>query len=63
MYKLSNLVALNPEDKIIAGLKVAGHTGTRLFELDGYGHGMTKPAFPLLLREVERIAKLKLQSR
>ncbi len=36
-------------------MKVVGHEDTRIFELDGYGHGMTGPAFPLLLREVRRI--------
>ncbi len=40
-------------------MKVVGHKDTRLFELDGYGHGMADPAFPLLLREVKRIAKKK----
>jgi acetyl esterase/lipase len=38
-------------------MKIAGHQYTRLFELDGYGHGMTEPAFPLLLNEVQRIMK------
>ncbi len=38
---------------------VAGHQQTRLLELDGYGHSMTQPAFPLLLKEVKRIEKLK----
>lgn len=38
-------------------MKLVGHTETRLFELDGYDHGMTAPAFPLLLNEVERIRK------
>ena len=38
-------------------MKVAGHTKTQLFELDGYDHGMTYPAFPLLLKEMERIVK------
>ncbi|QSB26220.1 alpha/beta hydrolase [Flavobacterium sp. CLA17] len=38
-------------------MKVAGHKQTQLFELDGYGHGMTEPAFPLLLNEVNRIIK------
>lgn len=46
-------------------MKVAGHKDTRLYELDGYGHGMTEPAFPLLLKEVQRItdekSKTKLQ--
>ncbi|MEM9329557.1 MAG: alpha/beta hydrolase [Bacteroidota bacterium] len=40
-------------------MKLAGHQDTRIFELDGYGHGMTAPAFPLLLREVKRVMKLK----
>ncbi len=38
-------------------MKVAGHTQTRLMELDGYGHGMTYPAYPLLINEVNRIVK------
>lgn len=33
-------------------MKIVGHKDTRLFELDGYGHGMTEPAFPLLVKEV-----------
>ena len=40
-------------------MKVAGHPDTRLYEMDGYGHSMTAPAFPLLLKEVERIVELK----
>ena len=40
-------------------MKVVGHKETRLYELDGYGHGMTEPAFPLLLNEVQRIIKEK----
>ncbi|MGQ1890728.1 alpha/beta hydrolase [Thermophagus sp. OGC60D27] len=40
-------------------MKVVGHTQTRLYELDGYGHGMTEPAFPLLLKEVARITQEK----
>ncbi len=42
-------------------MKVAGHQQTRIFELDGYGHGMTHPAFPLLINEVWRIVKSKNQ--
>jgi acetyl esterase/lipase len=38
-------------------MKVAGHKETRLLELDGYGHGMAEPAYPLLLNEVKRIVK------
>jgi len=40
-------------------MKVVGHPDTRLLEMDGYGHNMTAPAFPLLVREVRRIVKQK----
>ncbi len=40
-------------------MKIVGHKDTKLYELDGYGHGMTEPAFPLLIKEVNRIVKLK----
>ncbi|MDR6761763.1 acetyl esterase/lipase [Flavobacterium sp. 2755] len=40
-------------------MKLVGHTQTKLYELDGYGHGMTEPGFPLLLNEVNRILKEK----
>jgi acetyl esterase/lipase len=40
-------------------MKVAGHKDTRIMELDGYGHAMTEPAFPLLLKEVQRVLKSK----
>jgi len=40
-------------------MKVSGHKDTKLLELDGYNHGMTEPAFPLLLNEVRRILDLK----
>ena len=36
-------------------MKIAGHTKTKLYELDGYDHGMTEPAFPLLIKEVRNI--------
>ena len=38
-------------------MKLIGHTQTKLYELDGYGHGMTEPGFPLLVNEVNRILK------
>jgi acetyl esterase/lipase len=38
-------------------MKIAGHTKTKLFELEGYDHGMTEPAFPLLVKQVKRIIK------
>jgi acetyl esterase/lipase len=40
-------------------MKIAGHQNTKLYELDGFGHNMTEPAFPLLLNEVRRITKEK----
>ncbi|MBS2213467.1 alpha/beta hydrolase [Carboxylicivirga mesophila] len=40
-------------------MKVVGHPSIRLLELQGYDHGMTEPAFPLLLKEVDRITKQK----
>lgn len=41
-------------------MKVAGHQQTVLYELDGYNHvEMAQPAFPLLVKEVQRITKLK----
>ena len=41
-------------------MKVAGHKATTLYELQGYGHGMTEPAFPILIRHVEKFTKEKL---
>ena len=42
-------------------MKLVGHKETILYEFDGYGHGMTEPAFPLVIRHVniitERIRK------
>ena len=40
-------------------IKVAGHQDVTLFEIDGYGHGMTDPAHPLLLKFVQRIRSKK----
>jgi len=38
-------------------MKVVGHTNTELYELQGFDHGgMPEPAYPLLLRFVQRIA-------
>lgn len=34
-------------------MKLVGHKDTKLYELEGYGHGMTEPAFPLLIKEVK----------
>jgi acetyl esterase/lipase len=39
-------------------MKVVGHPDTRLYEMDGYGHNMLTPAFPLLIKEVNRIVKM-----
>jgi acetyl esterase/lipase len=38
-------------------MKIVGHKHTVLYELDGYGHGMTAPAFPLLVRFVHTTTK------
>ncbi|MBE8723166.1 alpha/beta hydrolase [Sphingobacterium pedocola] len=38
-------------------LELVGHTNVKLFELDGYDHGMTYPAYPLLLKELENWTK------
>ncbi len=35
-------------------LQLVGHPDVELFELDGYDHGMTYPAFPLLLKKIDR---------
>jgi len=40
-------------------MRVVGHPDTRLYEMDGYGHSMLVPAYPLLISEVERIVSLK----
>lgn len=40
-------------------MKIAGNKQTRLYELQGYSHMMTEPAFPLLLSEVHRIIEEK----
>ncbi len=41
-------------------MKLAGHNKLLLYELQGFDHGgMAEPAFPLLLKEVKRIEKLK----
>lgn len=38
---------------------LAGHKQTKLYELEGYDHNMLEPAFPLLVKEVQNILKLK----
>lgn len=43
-------------------MKVAGHKDTRLYELEGYGHSMTAPAFPLLLEEIHRVVAVREKS-
>ncbi|SOD15340.1 alpha/beta hydrolase [Pedobacter xixiisoli] len=39
-------------------LKETGHKDVKLLEIQGYGHDMDKPAYRLLLSEIERINKL-----
>ena len=38
-------------------MKVSGHKTTQLFELDGYGHGMTEGGMPLLIEFVRKREK------
>ncbi|WP_348825296.1 alpha/beta hydrolase [Flavobacterium aestuarii] len=40
-------------------MKIAGHKETTLYELQGFGHNMTEPAFPLAVKEIQRITALK----
>ncbi|PWA09287.1 alpha/beta hydrolase [Flavobacterium laiguense] len=40
-------------------MKIAGHKKTTLYELQGFGHDMTEPAFPLVIKEIQRITALK----
>jgi len=38
-------------------MKLSGHQKTKLYELGGYDHGMTEPAFPLMIKEILKIAE------
>lgn len=38
-------------------MKLAGHKRTSIIELGGYGHNMTYPAFPLLIKEINQRTK------
>lgn len=40
-------------------MKISGHKQTTLYELQGFGHNMTEPAFPLVVKEIQRITALK----
>lgn len=40
-------------------MKLNGQKDIRLFEIDGYGHNMADPAYPLLLNEVKRVVEMK----
>jgi len=40
-------------------MKIAGHKQTTLYELQGFGHNMTEPAFPLVVKEIKRIVDFK----
>ncbi len=39
-------------------MKISGHTKTKLYKLDGYDHGILEAAFPLLIKEVNRLLKM-----
>lgn len=38
-------------------MRVAGHQDTRIMELDGYGHAPKEAAYPLILKEIQRVEK------
>ncbi|MDA0751226.1 MAG: alpha/beta hydrolase [Verrucomicrobia bacterium] len=40
-------------------MKVAGHKKTILYELQGYGHNMTDPAYPILIRQIKTLSQNK----
>lgn len=40
-------------------MKVAGHKQTILYELQGYGHNMTEPASPILIRQIKTLSQNK----
>ena len=40
-------------------MKMTGHQQTKLIELQGYGHDMTYPAFPLLIKEIQQVLQFK----
>lgn len=40
-------------------MKLNGHTNTTLYELDGYGHNMAEPAYPLLLNWIKKVLEQK----
>jgi acetyl esterase/lipase len=40
-------------------LKVVGHPDVRLLELDGYGHAPGEAFYPLLLKEIQRVLKMR----
>lgn len=44
-------------------MKLTGHKQTTLYELQGFDHGMTEPAFPLVVKEIQRIVSLKKESK
>ncbi len=44
-------------------MKIIGHKETRLYELEGYNHGeMVNPAFPLMIKEIQRIIESRKQN-
>lgn len=42
---------------LIRMMKLVGHKETILYEFDGYGHGMTGPAFPLMFKHIKLITE------
>lgn len=40
-------------------MKISGHTKTKLYKLDGYDHGILEAAFPLMVKEIKNILKIR----
>ena len=55
--ELENFGRYEENAYLLRMLKIVGHKESKLYELDGYGHSMTEPAFPLVLNEVRRITE------
>ena len=55
--ELENFGRYEENAYLLKMLKIVGSKDSKLYELDGYGHSMTVPAFPLLLNEVRRITE------
>ena len=46
------MLGISEENAYINRMKVAGQEEINQYEMQGYGHNMTNPAFPLLLDNI-----------